>query len=85
VPTDGVVDFAKRGSHFKHRAAEMEIRATETVSGKPVEFHLRCFDPGDPAAISYSEPERGPEFGPLIAGVIAVVVGLILFSLNGDR
>ena len=85
VPTDGVVDYGKRGSHFRHRAAEMEIRVTGMVAGKPIELHLWCFDPGDPAAMSYSQPEPGPGFGPLIAGVVVVIVGLLLLALGGDR
>jgi len=85
VPVAGVVDFAKGRSHFKHRAAEMEIRVTEMVSGRPIELHLRCFDPGDPAAMSYSQPEPRPELGPVFWGaMIAVVLGLLALW-GGDR
>jgi hypothetical protein len=85
VPVVGVVDTVKRASHYKHRVAEMEIRVTEMVTGNPVEIHLRCFDSDDYSLSGYSQRQPGPGFGPVIAGVVAVAVALILLALGGDR
>jgi hypothetical protein len=85
VPVVGVVDHVKRGSHFKHRATEMEIRVTEMISGRPIELHLRCFDQGDQSVSSYSRQDRGPGLGPIgWAVIIAVVLGLLALW-GGDK
>ena len=71
---------AKRGSRFKHRAAEMEIRVTEMVSGKPIELRIcgGVFRSGRSGCDElFRRRSLAPGFGPVIAGVVAVVVGLI--------
>lgn len=85
VPEAGVVDHVKRGSHFKHRAAEMEIRVTEMISGKPTELHLRCFESGDSSVSAYSQQGPGAGFDPVKWGIITglVLAGLALWG--GDR
>jgi len=85
VPVVGVVDHVKRGLKFKHRAAEMEIRVTEMVSGNPVELHLRCFDPGDSSVSGYSGREHGLGLSSVDRAII-IAVGLGLLALSGgDR
>lgn len=89
VPVAGVADQIKRGSRVRHRVAEMEIRVTEMVSGKPIELHLRCFEAADRSVRVNSPDEPGAGFNPVKLGVIlgvAFAIGLaLLAAVAGDR
>ena len=85
VPVVGVVDTVKRGSHFKHRAAEMTIRVTEMVAGEPTEVHLRCSDPEETSGPAYSYDEPRPAFNPIKAALITVGTLLLLAIIFGKQ
>jgi hypothetical protein len=84
-PVVGVVDQVTRGSHFKHRAAKMDIRVSETISGRPTELYLRCFDSSDSSVSGYSQRRPDAEFDAIKWGIIAGLVLAVLAAFNGDR
>jgi hypothetical protein len=85
IPVAGVVDRVKPGSHFRHRAGEMDVRVTKMFSGRPLELHLRCFESIHQSAEVYSQDESGRGREPVNWGVFIGLGVVVLALLCGDR
>jgi hypothetical protein len=85
---NGVVSDTKRGSHRLDRDGQVTVRARDLKSGRAILVRVAGTDSADPNNGGCGGTgRRGFDpmlVGPLV-GVAFVVIGLLAFTLNGDR